>query len=341
MRFLALTLLCACMTDLEEPESAALASAVVSVFTVLPSATSLPGSEPIGAPNNDGVDQCAANERPNRGHWLYYSSFHTDDPNVPQKLLVFLAGHGELPQSYPDFIQAARDQGYYVIALDYPNSIDQSLSQACDGTDDACYWEHRYEIAFGEEKSSSVSHISTCPEEDIANRLRRLLIYLRQNSYPGWDQFTYWDAADQLYKIHWNNVALAGHSGFAAFIANHKDVYRVIMLAEVADAWGNPLQPAPWLTTHATASSRYYGLVHHDDTNFFGNDIVAKVEMNWIELGLTGPLYVYDPQGSIPSGTHRIESDEPVQTGVQPHFDITRNAGTYTKAWKYMLGKGD
>jgi uncharacterized protein YdeI (YjbR/CyaY-like superfamily) len=83
----------------------------------------------------------------------------------------------------------------------------------------------------------------------------RLLVYLRQNGYPGWDQFAYWDAADQLYKIDWPNVAVAGHSGFAALLANQRDVYRVIMLAEVADSWGNPRRPAPWLTDHPTPSS--------------------------------------------------------------------------------------
>ena len=36
-----------------------------------------------------------------------------------------------------------------------------------------------------------------------------------------------------------------------------------------------------------------------------------------------------------------IESDEPVTPGIEPHFDVARNGATYTKAWKYMLGKGD
>ncbi len=311
--------------------------AAVAVFSIRPSQTTAPGEDPIGAANGNAADRCTPDERPDRGHWLYAPLAHGDDPAVT---LVFLAGHGERPESYPDFVQAARENGYRVIALDYPNAIKQSLTQVCDGSDGSCYWKHRYEIAYGVEKGSAASHISTCPEESIVNRLRRLLIYLRQNHYPGWDAFTAWDAAKQSYRVDWSQVAIAGHSGFAALLAKHEKLHRVILLAEPADAWGSPARPADWIDGHDTDASRYYGLDHHDDQTY-GVDIVGHVEMSWTRLGLPGPLQVYHPSTAIPAGTHRLESAEPVPSGVEPHFDIARNGSTYAKAWKYMLGKAD
>ncbi|HKA87488.1 MAG TPA: hypothetical protein VKE22_07470 [Haliangiales bacterium] len=258
--------------------SAAPPPPAADVFSILPSQTTPPGSDPIGAPSPTPADRCSPDERPNRGHWLYAPLPHVDDPAVSPKLLVFLAGH-------------------------YPNSISQSLLEVCDGSAGDCYWKHRFEVAFGEEKGSTASDIATCPEESIANRLRRVLDYLRQNNYPGWDGFSYRDDADQKYHVNWSHIAVAGHSGYAALLAKHRDVHRVVMLAEVADAWGKPAQPAEWIAKHVTD--------------------------------------VYRRNAAIPAGAHRLESTRAVAPGVAPHFDVARNGPVYRAAWRHMLGKGD
>src|SRR5687768_2742720 len=81
---------------------------------ILPSDTALPTYGPIGG---------GGTWAPNREHYAYRNPVGVacTVPCTTYKLVVVLPGCGGQPSSLQAFMKTARDQGFHVIGLDYPN----------------------------------------------------------------------------------------------------------------------------------------------------------------------------------------------------------------------------
>jgi hypothetical protein len=270
------------------------------------------------------IAQCAQwDECPDRGHEVYrFNGIAYDHWWIPPKLLVILRAHCSdaaptCPQIYDiDYDAVARtalDQSYRaVIILDYPNL--NPVGFACSGGGASCAGNLRNEIAFGT-ATSSKSTVSAHPQDAIVPRLKSLLGYL-QTAYPseGWDRWMTQDAID------WGDVTLAGHSGYAAYIATRREVSRVVMFAEPAD------DDATWVGTgSSTPIDRFWGFVHLQDE--ITPQLYQRVIDNWTILGVLG--------------TQRLTTNSACGAGCKPHIKIVEDEAEYADEWRQLLGWGD
>lgn len=295
---------------------------LTQVFTLgLSHRTVLPSTTDSTIATCSSWDEC-----PDRGHEVYrYTGIAQDHWWIAPKLLVILKAHcseaapncpNVYPMDYSGIVDVAVQQSYRaVIILDWPNL--NSVGHACQSSGPSCAGNMRDEIAFGT-ASSNKSTMSTHPQDAIVPRLRSLLAYLKA-TYPseGWDK---WMPAT---TINWADVTLAGHSGYAAYIATKKDVSRVAMFAEPAD------DNASWITafpgSSATDVSKFVGLVHDPDD--ITPNLSQRVQANWATM-------------LVPSG-QRIVSTAPCGTGCLPHRKIVEDSAEYADEWATMLGWGD
>jgi hypothetical protein len=289
-------------------------------FTILPSATSgllpVPDQGAIGAGTND-------NYRPNRGHEVYRPAMGICAMPCPtHKLVLFIPGHNSTPQGLTEFLQVARDQGFHVIGIDYPNP--ENIIDDC--TTLGCFGDIRDEVVFASDTSSLVP-LDNHPQDAIIKRLKALLLYLQQiDPYGGWGQFLDVDStAEDGVRPHYASMVVAAHSlgtGYAAYIAKKFAVSRVVLLAGMLDGFdGDPPTSATWVAQHATPSASYYGLVHHDDSD--KNRRVRAVH-NWTTLQM--PV------------SHKVVSTVSCTGTCSPHNSVAQDAATYGDRWREMLG---
>ena len=277
------------------------------------------------------------------------------------KLLVFLPGTGGRPKDhYSEFCKTAANEGYHVIGLVYKNIT--SISSIC-GTmataDTLCSENARMEIIYGTDLSQEVEVDAA---NSILNRLTRLLYYLASN-YPakGWEQYI--DATTM--SLHWENIALAGHSqggGHAALIARDNIVNRVLFFNCPSDANLNiptPLnQPSWFYDPHITPDSCYYAFYHQQNGganrlaiyNLFGLGNYGEA----VNVDITSPDYnythiLYSDSTSFDYDTyinHTCDETPPINPTYNPHSDIiidceiprdVFNNNPYEEVWQYML----
>lgn len=256
---------------------------------------------------------------------LYYdcSPSCADD----QTLFVFFPGSDGSPDNFQKLIQSIGETGIRAIALAYQNN--GSLNSLC-GTDDACYTAARRDRVLGAIASPYVQSVA----DGIHNRLLKALKAL------GWSQFYSGDS------LLYSSMIFGGFSqgaGMAAWAAKKEELKRVCLFAGPWDHLTGTT-PASWiLEASATASSRYYGFTHYDDSLPGG---VQYLNLNWQQLGMgTGseiPLY------SQLSGQRLTSKDTDVRCVADAHGCSVTDAATplnsdgtprYETAWRYLCGR--
>jgi acetyl esterase/lipase len=195
-------------------------------------------------------------------NWVLYDP----PPSATADLLVYLPGTGRGPDArspFPAirwFLDAAADQGYRVIALEYDNSPAE-LQVCMRNPDPSCSADFREKRIFGDDATSL---IDDTPAESIVNRLTKLLEYLdKTHPNEGWGAYLDNGAP------RWSRIAIAGHSqgaGMAAFLAKRVEVARVILLSGPADFTVPGRVLAPWISDPgATPPDRWYAMYHQQE----------------------------------------------------------------------------
>jgi hypothetical protein len=245
-------------------------------------------------------------------------------------LLLFLAATGHHPSQYKDFLAAARQRGYHVLALDYWND-GMSVERTC-GQVAACYTEVQRNRLDGSDPSQ---YSSVNPANSIVNRLRDSISHLRAVDEGGdWEQFLTGD------EINWSDIVVAGHSqggGEAAYISHLHSVHGVLMFSSPVDSDGGV--DASWMSSRgATPASRMYGF--DDSGDIFWPRIVAS--WNALGMGSFGPPT--NVAKGMPADSHELLSSLDLGTPVQAHLrDVTDyvpledGKPVYSGVWKWML----
>jgi len=191
------------------------------------------------------------------------------DPSAKplHRLLVMIAGTNGAARSNLIFDSLAASLGYYVISLDYKNTV---ITTVCsNSTNNKCFDQFRQEIIFGEPVSAEVD-VDTA--NSILNRLYRAILVLQQQ-HPDqhWNEFLI-DGS-----INWEKVVVAGHSqgaGHAAYLAQHFPVQRALIFAGPQDYLAYFNTPAGWLSGNSkTPASSYFAFLHTRDPFDFNKQL--------------------------------------------------------------------
>jgi hypothetical protein len=309
-------------------------------FSVRPASTSgylpAPDDGPIGdysgyvSPGADGKNTYA----PNRFHQVYRPAVGLTYCPIPpfcppKRLVVFIPGHTFEPSDYTAFLETARDAGFYVIGLDYPNP--HAASSICSTT--TCYGDLRNKIIFADGPfNSNGVDINNHPQDAIIKRLKAILLYLEDHDpLGGWGNYLVDDAtAEDGVRPAFGNIVFADHSGYASFIAAKKQVARVVMLASVVDSTGTKTNPvsAQWIdSTNPTQSSQYFGMVNTND-NFDGSSPAAqnhypRIVHNWETL-------------SVPFANRKVVTDA-CSDALACHMTVAQQS-SHASDWLTLLG---
>lgn len=274
------------------------------------------------------------------------------------KLLLFLPGTGAKPKDhYSEFLKTAANEDYHAIGLVYKNttSVSQTCGTGTPSSSPTCSEDLRMEIIYGTPLSVDVAVDSA---NSIMNRLTKLLYYLEVN-YPtkGWDNYI-----DTLtMDIHWQNIALAGHSqggGHAALIARDTVVNRVLFFncpSDVDTNLATPLNQPQWFSDpHITPDSVYYAFYHQQNGgadrlavyNHFGlGNYGTEANIDTITYPYNNSHILYTDSATFDFGTYLGNSCGTSPT-FNPHSDIIvdcelalDNFGNnpYEIVWQYML----
>lgn len=245
-------------------------------------------------------------------------------------LLLFLAATGHHPSQYRDFLSAAREAGYHVLALDYWNN-GRSVERTC-GTDAGCYTAVQRNRLDG---SDPTTFSSVNPANSIVSRLRESLRHLQRVDVAGhWQQYLSGGGID------WANVVVAGHSqggGEAAYISHIHAVRGVLMFSSPVDS-DNGVN-ASWMSSRGeTPASRMYGF---DDS---GDVFNARVVASWNALGMGGLSAIANADAAIPAGSHELVSHRDLGTPGAAHLRNITDAvpfvdgkPVFEAVWKWML----
>jgi hypothetical protein len=263
------------------------------------------------------------------------------------QLFVFMPGTGAVPALFQLLLQRAARLGYHAIGLMYEDAF--PINDLCAGSVDpsSCFENAHSAVVYGcASGSCSDSVVNVSVPNSAVNLLTSLLRYLA-TQYPdeGWADFL----ADD--KPKWARVAVAGSSqggANAALIAKRSLVARVVLFSAVGDAL--PPGPVPcqagdnWLSTHVTASARYFGLAHDRDSQH-----LPFICASWNSLGMDAFGVPVAPEESSPpyGGTHELLTDLKPQGGYKyAHCSTANDVCTpldkngnplLAAAWGYML----
>ncbi len=255
-----------------------------------------------------------------------------------EKLFVFLPGTGAAPTDYTYLLLDAAQAGFHSIGLRYPNDESVNLDLCPQVTDPGCHEHIRDETLYG---SDSSELISVDPANSIEERLRSVLVYLREQ-YPGegWDQFL--EGGDE---IAWSALVVAGHSqggGHAVFLAREHQVDHVIAFTWV-DVKNREL--APWLTTATfqTPPEDIYLFWHQDDR------LIARYQSAlMMALGLDnfGKPVVVEENAPPYQGSHGLIASTQPPEGEIAHNTVAVDWALnfdqggqpiYREVWRYLL----
>ncbi len=267
-------------------------------------------------------------------HWICVNSF------VPANghLLVFLAGSFVNADRVKLLLQCAADLGYRAINLRYPNSW--TVGELCRNSDDPdCHAKVRLEIAEG---IPARGQLGLRAGDSIVSRLVMLLRWLDERQPDlGWANFL------TSRELHWENIALAGHSqgsGHAALLAKRHRVARVVMLGGPADFNLVSDSPASWLgLTGETPVERHFGFVHCKDPGF------PRTALAWKTMGIgsLGPPVSVDGERPPYGYSHQLYTDLDLVNG-RFHASVATDGATpkngggqviYQPVWEYLLSE--
>jgi pimeloyl-ACP methyl ester carboxylesterase len=312
---------------------AAVAVTVTAVFSPVSAAA-------LQTPPPSVTHRAAPSEQTMQAHFRLNSSpHHTISPNADNyaartdqysPLLLFLAATGYRPSQYRDFLATARDSGYHVLALDYPNR-GASVARTC-GINAACYTQVQRNRLDGS-APSPVSSVD--PANSIVARLIDSLRHLQSIDAAGhWQQYLSGGTID------WANIVVAGHSqggGEAAYISHIHAVRGVLMFSSPVESYRGV--HASWMSSRgATPASRMYGF---DDA---GDVFASRIVGSWNALGMGAFGAVANADAAIPAGSHELVSHRDLGRPVEAHVrnitdgvPLTDGKPVFAGVWTWML----
>ncbi|CAG5082411.1 BPSS1187 family protein [Parvicella tangerina] len=256
------------------------------------------------------------------------------------KLFVFFGGTGSKTMFLQRISNKASDLGYHVINLAYPNSVPALF---CSNSSDLmCFDNFREELFYGTPVSSIVSIDSL---NSLNTRLKNLLNYLSV-TYPSdnWNQYISQDS------IHWNKIAVGGHSqgaGHAAYCAKKNNVDRVLMFSGANDFSDYYNSPANWITgSSLTDASRFYAFLNLFDEaagfadqyqNLIGfgmTQTTDTIRVDNVSSPYNNSQCLYTTSNAQPPQTNKFHGS----TVVDPRTPLDSNGNPiFDPVWDYML----
>jgi hypothetical protein len=275
------------------------------------------------APND--VDP--AIERYNEPHVVIFDR----DVDPAAKPLLFMPGTGASPAGVNEFLTLAATLDYRAISLSYNNR--PAVAAVCAKDPDAdCADKFRRKRIFGEDVTA---RIDDKPEESIVRRLVKLLGALhKEHPAENWGQYLDGDAP------RWDRIAVAGHSqgaGMAAYIAQRKQVARVVLLSGPEDSYGGQgtERLAPWVRdgNGTTPAALWFAAYHTNESG------ARRIALAYQAL-------------NVPEPNVRILALESAERQRNDHYhwsvvmsrETPRNAmggATYEDDWKFLLRSPD
>lgn len=237
------------------------------------------------------------------------------------QVLVMIPGTGGSAASFRTFDSCFAAMGYYVVTLDYPNSV---ITTVCSKSEDsACFDNFRKEIMFGTPVSDKVVVDST---NSLVNRLTQLLIYLAKQD-AGWGEFV------KQGQVRWDKVIAAGHSqgaGHAAYMGKQFKLRGVLMFSGPQDYLQYFNAPARWQQENGrTPVNRYYAFLHTQDPFNFQYQVADVAAINHHVVTDTTMVKPYTAVQS----TKQI-----LVTDIDKNDKHGSTLGTeFTAVWKYMI----
>jgi hypothetical protein len=99
--------------------------------------------------------------------------------------------------------------------------------------------------------------------------------------------------------------------------------------------------PAPWLSTHPTATADYYGFIDQNDT--CSDNHYNRAKAAWTAIGMTPSPPDTVNQGSY-AGSHQLDYLAPASapcdctTTCNPHMHVADDESLFGNVWDYMVG---
>ena len=278
------------------------------------------------------VDVPDGQQGQNLGHFLAYDA---DDACV-DRVFLFLAGSGGVPDNYELIVTQAAERGYRAIGLAYQNwPAVRTLTMGSDDVD--LPGAIREERLFGVDATDL---IDVSPADSVENRVVALLEYLAQNRPgEGWNRFRT-PAGD----IRWNRFVIAGHSqgaGHAAFLTKTFSLGGTVMFAGPGDVVNGA--PASWLLEpEVTPADKQYAFTHVQDFAFG----TFQATQQLLGLGAFGGPQNVDAATSEDLSSHILIStfdpggDANFHSGIigdDSLFTNSDGSNFYEDAWNYLL----
>lgn len=317
-------------------EKLVLISTMLLSFLSLNGQTGNPDSLARRVINAGTVDPSLAMEQEN--HRVFFNPTCSSN----DRLLLYLMGTFDIPDSTTYFPSLAANHGIRAIVLNYKNGVPTSI---CSNSFNlACHDNFRQEIVFGTPTSLVVNVDST---NSIYTRFEKLLQYLHAN-FPSenWGQFL-----DNSQQVDWSRITSAGHSqggGHAVYLGKAYELERVLPFASPNEYNDNQGQSAPWiLTAGATPPAQHYAFANlYDDVVDFAGFYTVWNDLNLLPLGDT---FQVDGRTCADLASHMLYTTDTTRNSNVAAFHslVVRDSETpldsagvpvFTDVWKYMLG---
>jgi len=251
-----------------------------------------------------------------------------------EKLVIMLAGKGDVPSDFQRFDSLAANTGFHVLGMSYNNS--PSVKSACKGsTDPNCYENVRRQVLLGDALTPDIQVDSN---HYLMKRVKDLLVYLENNaSEDNWGKYL-----DSKKEVRWEKVILAGHgegATNASYMGKLVNLSRVINFAPIPEIIEFNNKLAPWVSMDGlTPQHRYYVFYQERDTNSIDTNFYD--ELGFTKFGdrtmVEDASYPYkltrDLSTRFISGyNHTItvkDNVTPIEPNGKPKFE---------RVWVYML----
>ena len=250
-----------------------------------------------------------------------------DEPNVvlvdrsrvaASQLVVFMPGTDGKPGNAFGLLQVVAHQGYRVIGLEYNDS--PAVVQVCPHRSPTCSGDFRRKRVFGDGTSAVVDNTVA---ESIVIRLTKLLRYLAlMHPSEGWSDYLQGDTPD------WRRMVVSGLSqgaGMAAYIAQRKEVARVVLFSSPWDYSLESQSLAPWISgPSVTPAERWFAAYHRRE--------------NTAKLIAQAYSVLHIPADHIRIFDLDIPADLRPHHSDNPYHGSTIHVPAYAPEWRFLFG---
>jgi len=270
----------------------------------------------------------------------YHQTYLNTATTPLNKLFLFLPGSNSSPFGYDGIQKLAANEGYHVLGISYSNA---TISPLCSGSSDSlCFDKVRNEVIDGINRTNLVD---VNEANSINNRVLKALQYLNTN-FPN----EYWGQFYTGNSIHWEKIAVAGHSqggGHAALIAKLKLVDRAVLFAAPKDYFvASLVRPAAWINLPSTTPTcKYYAMVHQADnlgcTPAQQLTIFKRLKIDTFSVAPA----IFETSNGNYNNSHIIVSTLPGLSGGSAHNIVAVDVAAanickvpyFTEAWRYLI----